>query len=293
MRDVSNWLFLGYGEKSTLEKEDLESPDEIKYVMKYPRPFDGKRVNWEDINEVIAAEIARLLNLKTVQAEVAYRKGKRGCLMLHFIDQYRVDSGETGASLLFAEFGEDYDNLRKSNLKSKELIKKSFTLLEGFSYFDIIKFDFVAMIVFDILIGNQDRHPFNWQILFKENKSFFGPLYDNGASLGWQLSDKELQLILRSQSSLNRFFNKMKVKAGLFENKQPPLKAIEVLYYCKRNYVNEVEKVLGLLQQFNLNYYKSYINQFPLISTIRKEFLKVLIEFRLNKIIKIIQKEDE
>ncbi len=46
---------------STLEKEDLLSPDNVQYVVKYPRKFDGKRVNWEDINEVIAAKIAKLL----------------------------------------------------------------------------------------------------------------------------------------------------------------------------------------------------------------------------------------
>lgn len=29
--------------------------------------------------------------------------------MLHFIDQYDVDFGETGASLFAAEFGAEYD----------------------------------------------------------------------------------------------------------------------------------------------------------------------------------------
>lgn len=288
LRDVTEWLFLGHGEKSTLEKEDIISPNDIKYVIKYPREFNGKRVNWEDINEVIAAEIAKLLQLNTIDAEIAWRKGKRGCLMLHFIDQYGADYGETGASLLSAELGNKYDLLKDCDLKSMELITKSFSLMEDFSYFEEIKFDFIAMNIFDILIGNQDRHPFNWQILYKNGGRFFGPLYDNGASLGWQLPDEELKKMLINKERMNRFFNKMKVKAGIFENKTPPLKVMEILKYFKMNYSKELKKIVKLIKQFNMEDYFSFIDRFPLISSIRKEFLKQLIDFRKEKILMII-----
>lgn len=43
------------------------------------------------------------------------------------------------------------------------------------------------MNLFDMLIGNQDRHPYNWVILFKNGEAFFGLLFDNGASMGFQL----------------------------------------------------------------------------------------------------------
>src|SRR5690625_4675922 len=152
-------------------------------ALRFVQGLSG-RVNWEDVNEIIAAEIAKILGLKTVSAEIAYRNGNRGCLMIHFINQYNADSGETGAALLSAELGKPYDDLKEDNLPSIELVEKSFSVIESLPYFQAIKHDFVAMNIFDLLIGNQDRHPFNWQILFKGNKHFFGPLYDNGASLG-------------------------------------------------------------------------------------------------------------
>ena len=213
--------------------------------------------------------------------------------MLHFIDQYDVDFGETGASLFAAEFGAEYDSLRESNLKSKDLTNKSFSLFERFSYFEYIRYDFIAMNIYDILIGNQDRHPFNWQILFRDDKSFFGPLYDNGASLGWQLSDRELKQMLESQPRMNQYFKRTKVKAGLLEDKQPPLRANHVLNYLKVNYPKEMNKVEALLRNFDTDIYHKFIEEFPLISDIRKEFLVKLINFRMEKLLEILQKEEE
>lgn len=37
--------------------------------------------------------------------------------------------------------------------------------------------------IFDALIGEQDRHEENWWITEKQGKSFISPLYDNGDSL--------------------------------------------------------------------------------------------------------------
>ena len=293
MRDISDWSFLGYGEMSTLKQEDLLSPDRVEYVMKYPRKFDDDRVNWEDVNEIIAAEIAKILGLKTVSAEIAYRNGNRGCLMIHFINQYNADSGETGAALLSAELGKPYDDLKEDNLPSIELVEKSFSVIESLPYFQAIKHDFVAMNIFDLLIGNQDRHPFNWQILFKGNKHFFGPLYDNGASLGWQLPDLKLQGMLDSESKMNKYFKNMKVKSGLFENTQPPLKSLQVLSYCIKHYQDEIKKLSKILGRFDMDYYENYIDTFPLISSVRKQFLIKVIEFRIGKILSIIKKEAE
>lgn len=290
MRDISDWYFTGHGEKSTLQKEELLSPDNIEYIMKYPREFTN-RVNWEDVNEVIAARIAQFLGIKTIEAEVAYRNNKRGCLMLHFLYQYSADLGETGAVLLESELGKEYNELQQSTLKGTNLVEKAFSLIENFSYFPKIKSDFVSMNIFDILIGNQDRHPHNWQILFRDDEYFFGPLYDNGASLGWQLPDSTLRIMLEKESEMNKYFKKTKVKSGLTIDPQPRLKATQVLSYLIINYAEEIQKVKTVLESFDHDEFSNYINNFPLISDIRKEFLKEFITFRKNKILSMIESE--
>ena len=217
MRDVSDWLFLGYGERSTLEKEELRSPSGKTYIMKYPRPFDGKRTNWEDVNEVIAAKIAKLLGFPYVKAEIAYRKKRRGCLMVHFVEDLGADLQEAGAVLLEAEFEDRYHFFQNKKLTSDDLIVGSFEMIQDFSYFNHIKNEFIAMNIFDILIGNQDRHPYNWQILFRQQDVFFSPFYDNGASLGWQLSDSKLLELINDPIRMNSFYNRLRVKAGLLK----------------------------------------------------------------------------
>ncbi|MFT9599663.1 HipA domain-containing protein [Mesobacillus sp.] len=287
LRDVSEWFFESYGEKSTLSKEELSSPDGTQYIIKYPREFKD-RINWEDVNEIVAAQIAKLLGLKTIQAEVAYRKGKRGCLMLHFVKQYDADFGEPGATLLEAEL-EDYKSIQNSEKRSEILTVDCFTVIQNFSLFQVMKEDFVNMQVYDILIGNQDRHPYNWQLLFKDNSPFFGPLYDNGASLGWQLSDEQLRVMNDSDAKLNKYFKNTKVKAGLIEDTQAPLKAKDILHSCNDFFPDETARVIQKLEKFNFNEYNFFIDAMPLISTVRKEFLKKFILFRLNKILTILR----
>src|SRR5699024_18067 len=276
--------FISHGEKSTLEKEELLSPNNIEYIMKYPRKFDGSRVNWEDINEVIGAKIAQLLGIKTVEAEVAYRNEKRGCLMLHFLRQYEADHGEPGAPLLVAQFDSEYDELQAGELKNLELVIKSFSLIERFDYFPIIKADFLMMNVFDIFICNQDRHPYNCQLLFREKDDIIGTVCGNGASLGWQLDDDELEELQINPVKMNKYYKVMIVKAGLLGHTQPRLKATQVLSYCSIHYPDAMNTISQRLEQFNIKAYNQYIDQFPLVSDIRKKFLKQFLEFLLNKI---------
>jgi len=292
LRDVSNWVFIGHGEKSTLEKEELLSPSNKEYLIKYPRESKVDRVNWEDFNEVIAAKIAKLLEIKTIEAEIATRNGKRGCLMVHFLKQYNAQHGEPGAPLLSYQFGETYDSLIKSPLKSKELFEMGLNLLEEFTYFKLIKKEFLMMNIFDILIGNQDRHPFNWQILFTTEEDFFGPLYDNGASLGWQLPDATLTNMIKNESQLNKFFKNTRLKCGLFEHTQPPIKVADVLSVLISRFPTEIKDICIRLEQFDNQAYNQYIDSTPLISDVRKEFLKNFIYFRKHKIIETIRKGD-
>lgn len=292
LRNVSDWAFEHYGEKSTLSKEELSSPEGTRYLIKYPRQFKD-RVNWEDVNEIIAAKIAMLLKIKTVQAEIAYRHGKRGCLMLHFIKQYEADHGEPGASLLVMELEQSYTSLQNSLSDSATLTHECFTFIQNFSTFSTIKQEFINMMqVFDILIGNQDRHPYNWQMLFKKGIPFFGPLYDNGASLGWQLDDKQLMELNEFEPKMNRYFKNTKVKAGLLEDTQAPLKAKDVILVCKKLYSKEIAKALVLLEEMNLEEYNQFIDNMPLISKVRKEFLKKFIAFRRNKLMDLIRREE-
>ena len=281
MRDVSNWMLTGHGERSTLKMLTLQSPDGYNYYIKFPRQFDGKRPNLEDINEVIAAKIAELLGIKSVSAEIAHFQGSRVCLMRDFIEENDSAQGEHAGSLFEVEFEEEYTYISQSDLKDDELIKYIFSLVRRFSHYKIIRKDFIDMNLFDLLIGNQDRHPYNWQILYDSSGNpSFGPLYDNGASLAWQLPDSSLEIYIKQKSKMESYFNKMKVKAGLDEKESPRIRGTLLLAYLKNSFSNDFEDFLIRLKKFNMDEFYDFIQQLPELSDIRIEFLMRFIEVR-------------
>lgn len=49
--------------------------------------------------------------------------------------------------------------------------------------FRLVSGDFWEMVLFDAILGNNDRHPGNWSIVKKGNERSLSPIYDNGACL--------------------------------------------------------------------------------------------------------------
>jgi hypothetical protein len=57
--------------------------------------------------------------------------------------------------------------------------------------------DFLSMFLFDIVIGNTDRHQDNWGVIIEKydrghSKITLSPAYDNGTSLGYEIVDSKL-----------------------------------------------------------------------------------------------------
>lgn len=289
MKDVSRWFKRSFGGDGSLPMKVLVSPDGSSYYMKFGWKSEQERTHLEHINEIIAAKIAELLQLDVIQAEIALRDGEYGCLSLDFVEQYHATEDEAGAVLMETELEEKYLNLQCSPLKGWDLIELGFSTLEEFTYFNKIRQPFIAMNLFDILIGNQDRHPSNWVILFKDDESFLGPLFDNGASLGFLLPDERLEKMLANDGALDRYYDRMRVKAGIFSSRKPPIKATDLIEYCLLHYKEEVKIFKEALIQFSFKKYESFVDSFPFYSNVRKDFVKRFIEHRRAKIIKHIK----
>lgn len=283
--DVSSWLITSYGENSTLEKLELLSPEGIPYVIKFPRSFDDSRTNWEDLNEIIASKIAEMLKLKAVDAEVAYYNGRRACLMRHFAPPDEVDDRETVATLLSADFEDQYESLSSSTLPNLDRLNAFTSIFKQFRYYDLSKEYYVNMNLFDILIGNQDRHGHNWQLLFFNDQVTPSPLYDNGASLGWQLPEERIQGILSSPEKMQKLFTRAHFKVGLDNREIPKIKTSAVIEYLIRDHPVETKGFLDKLKAFDMDEFQSYCLELPFISETRKKFLISFIEYRRTVLI--------
>lgn len=284
LRDVSDWEHIGYGGKSTLEKEELKSPDELKYIIKYPRDFD-LGISWEDITELIASEIGTIMGLEMMEVEMVTRNGRRGCLLRNFVDEYKAKMHEEGGALL-PSLVEGYNELQESKLKNIERIDAGFQVITQLDYWEIIKEQYIEMLVFDVFIGNQDRHPFNWMILFFNNKIKFSPIYDNGASLGFRFDDEKLTEMKSNVTKLNKYVRNARVKAGLFERGN--VKARDLLTYIQSCYPNELRESAQKLENFDIDRYNQYIQSNVLLSEAQKKWLKLIIPARKKKILEWI-----
>ncbi len=62
--------------------------------------------------------------------------------------------------------------------------------------------DFIKMILFDGLVGNNDRHSYNWGVITsvkKNHKVSFAPIYDTARGLHWNISEENVKRILQSE----------------------------------------------------------------------------------------------
>jgi len=289
VKDVSSWQHIGYGGKSTLEKEDLQSPDGLKYIIKYPRK-SILGMYWEDITEFIAAHIGSMMGLEMMSVEMVTRDGKRGCLLRNFVDEFKAKAHEEGGALL-PNLVEGYNQLQKSSLKNIELIETGFQVITQVDFWETIKNQFIDMLVYDALIGNQDRHPFNWSMLYFDTKIKFSPIYDNGASLGFNFNDDKLTEMNASVTKLNKYVRNTRMKVGLFERKN--IKAKILLAFVYHHYPQELNKSIQKVDNFDIEEYKRFIQSLNLLSDAQREWLQLIIPARKEKILEWVQKEAE
>ncbi|MDG5472460.1 hypothetical protein P6709_11960 [Jeotgalibacillus sp. ET6] len=185
-----------------------------------------------------------------------------------------------------AQFESEYEKLHGSSLPNQERMRAFLLLFEQFKHYNILKENFVYMNLFDILIGNQDRHGHNWQLLYRQDKVFSSPLYDNGASLGWQLPDERLKIILTSPEVMHRLYKNTLLKIGLDNNQSPKIKVTSILDYLFTQYPQYSNRFLDKLEAFDIDYFEEYCSNLPLISETRKKFLVQYISYRQQQIIK-------
>lgn len=67
------------------------------------------------------------------------------------------------------------------------------------------------------------------------------------------------------------------------------MKATDLLEYCILNYKEEVGSFKNLLIQFSSKQFKAFVDNFPLYSGVRKDFVKQFVEHRRGKILSQIR----
>lgn len=168
------------------------------FLYKEPKIFQSTGFVTPEIwTEFIAYKIGNFLNLDVPEVVPAKNEDKQGVLIKSFIKNHGelIDAKE-----ILSKVNEKlYHNLYGVKiLLSIDLIdEKAWT-------------NFKKMLIFDCLIGNNDRHDENWGICFnlKSEKAELSPIYDNASCLTNQLDENRVSKMLLDKTLIEDYVKK-------------------------------------------------------------------------------------
>lgn len=246
----------------------------------------------ESITEFIINKIGDELGLKMNKFRLVIANKQ-----IRFLSEYFLSKDEKliHAAEICGEYINDMlyaDKIANDRIESKKLFTYEF-ICEAIrnvfpNHFDYIQENLIKIIVFDAIVGNNDRHFYNWGVishLKKSNNSLtFAPIYDSARGLLWNIPDKDLPKFIENEKRVKKYIQNSTPRISLEENKSS-------------NHFDLVEFIIR-----NNNEYRSIVQQltdrekerkvitkleqgcFPLLSEQRKLIIRTLLSKRFQKL---------
>lgn len=189
--------------------------DNTKIWVKYIAKTGHKWYPNESISEHLLNCIGKELGLQMSHSELAFISGQ-----LRFLSEYFLDNKQQelvhGVDI-FAEYISDREFVEQ--IEQQQLAREFFTFQFAIKAIEVafpknyieIAADFVKLLVFDAIVGNNDRHFYNWGVVRSINnthKPYFSPIFDTARGLFWNESEQKISEKLRQKQQLTSFLNK-------------------------------------------------------------------------------------
>ena len=273
--DASSWEIDEYPGKGSKDKEMLVEPETRRLVM-FKYPSEGSGDTW---SEKIASEIGIHIGYNVQKVNLGEFNGRYGSLSYWFLE--RGEPLSEGADLVKSD---EFDVRSRPNLQFIKQILDSHNK-ELFS-------NFVEIVIFDILIGNTDRHMENWGII-KDAKgiSFLSPAYDNSSSLGREFNSNpvKLEVRLKDPKVFEQYCKKGIYFYGwLHEKRIPHLRYSEIIYI---NYADIVSSHIIKLNKLTDELINEIVRSIPgeIMTDAMKDFVIMFLIYRRNYLLKLIK----
>lgn len=171
--------------------------------------------------------------------------------------------------------------------EAKQLSYRIHHTLEDIKHFTEVDLnswdDFKKMLVFDCLIGNNDRHDENWGFCLDKmnNSAYLSPIYDNASCLTRELNEQGVQDMLKDNNKFNKYIvGKNSRPPNLYINREYMLSKQKSTHYEIMKYLIDTEEnMVRIIKNILDNNYIDYIND--IIIGIRE--LDVPKEYRISE----------
>ncbi len=252
----------------------------------------------ESITENFISEAGNILGFKMAQTKLCIISGQIRLLSRYFLN--KNERLEHGADI-YMSYLEDPEFVHEINQqkKTRDFFTVTFTknaLKHTFpeNHQEIFK-QFMRMLFFDALMGNNDRHLYNWAIIrnniHQETLPIFSPIYDSARGLFWNSTEQKIRKILSSgnlKQSIIKYAETSHPKIGLEKNNKN--NHFDLISAYKSHYLtdsflisifeeNKLGKIFDLLQ----GKYKF------LFTENRKVIIEELLKYRFSRIKEILE----
>lgn len=244
----------------------------------------GRENTLENCSEKIACEIAKLIGIPTAEYELAkYRNGveKFGVVSENFLNEKQtlmlINEVLTIAT-------KDYQKQKRYKQKEYTLHKalEIVTALQRIFRVRDMLYNFVGYLIFDCLIGNQDRHHENWGFIIGNKSIQLAPSFDHASGVASKVSDKEAKERLNTNDqnrSVEAFCKR--AKTPFYNEQGEVLKTLEVVSeLCKKPQTKQyslqwIQKISQLTQAD----YQGILDKIPqgFITQSQKYFIKEML----------------
>lgn len=239
----------------------------------------------ESVIEYMINRIGQVLGLNMNEIRLVNANKQIRFLSKYFLckDEKLIHGAEIcgehlGDQLLAKEIAND--KLTSRQLFTFEFIKDSIRSVFP-EYFENIFLELVKMVSFDAIVGNNDRHFYNWGVIDTKKKTSkiptFAPIYDSARGLLWNYSDENIKNLLKTHSQgakkIEKYITDASPRISIESNTQA--NHFELIDFIKR-YDNEYKELINRMA--------STTNEMKVLEMLNKEFRHYFIPERFEAI---------
>ncbi len=247
----------------------------------------------ESITEHLLTRIGQLLDLQMAESYLVSAHGQ-----IRFLSRYFLERNQNlvhGAEI-FADYLKDEQFVEEVEQEGATQDMFTFQFIKDAIQEQFpdqarpILMGYTRMLAFDAIVGNNDRHHYNWGVVVhghRRHEPYFSPIYDSARALFWNNEESKLEDIKKDLDSqrlpafIARYVKNSRPKTGWDGVNRPDHFALIQKIY--QNYPDLRSVMSGLCHEQLLQHIRETLNgEFgPLMSALRREIILLCLKRRL------------